>query len=115
MIPADRAAQVRAQAERLFGRSPFREFFDRLEELIRVALVEKRDRRSRRVRGGPIMARVFILKLKTEDEGAIRRLRNALKTLWRRDKLRCVSAVEEKQTAAGTVLPANPETDKENA
>jgi hypothetical protein len=38
--PADRAAQVRAEAEHLFGRSPFAEFFDWLEELVRTNLVE---------------------------------------------------------------------------
>jgi hypothetical protein len=44
------------------------------------------------------MARIFILKIKTEDEGCTRRLRNSLKTMLRRDKLRCVSIEEVSET-----------------
>ncbi len=44
------------------------------------------------------MARIFILQLRTDDDGAIRRLRNALKTMLRRDRLRCTS-IEEKLEA----------------
>jgi hypothetical protein len=40
------------------------------------------------------MPRVFILKLQTDEEGCIRRLRRALKTMLRRDQLRCVSIEE---------------------
>lgn len=38
--------------------------------------------------------KLFSLTLQTVDDGAYRRLRNALKTLLRRDKLRCVDAKE---------------------
>jgi hypothetical protein len=42
-----------------------------------------------------LMARVFVLAIRTKEEGAIRRLRRALKSMLRRDQLRCVS-IEEK-------------------
>jgi hypothetical protein len=49
---------------------------------------------------------IFILKLRELDDeiGVYHRLRRALKTLLRRDKLRCLS-IEE--TAAGTDLPVS--------
>jgi hypothetical protein len=50
--------------------------------------------------------RIFILRFQTDADGAIRRLRNTLKTALRRDRLRCISAHEEKQTAAGAAHPA---------
>jgi hypothetical protein len=40
--------------------------------------------------------RTFVVTLRTDADGAIRRLRNLLKTALRRDRLRCVSAVEQK-------------------
>ena len=52
------------------------------------------------------MARVFVLVIRTDDDGAIRRLRRSLKTMWRRDRLRCV-AIEEKLEAGTPEQPAN--------
>jgi hypothetical protein len=42
--------------------------------------------------------RIFVLKIQTENEGCTRRLRNSLKTMLRRDKLRCVSIEEVSET-----------------
>jgi hypothetical protein len=39
MTPADRAANARAEIERIFS-SRFREFFDHVEDIIRDALAE---------------------------------------------------------------------------
>jgi hypothetical protein len=47
----------------------------------------------------------FVLVLRTDADGAYRRLRNALKSMLRRDKLRCVSITEEKPET-GTPCPA---------
>jgi hypothetical protein len=44
------------------------------------------------------MARTFILKIQTTEDGCYRRLRNTLKTMLRRDKLRCISIEELSDT-----------------
>jgi hypothetical protein len=43
------------------------------------------------------MQRVFVLVISTNQDGAVRRLRRALKTMLRRDQLRCVSVEERPQ------------------
>jgi hypothetical protein len=53
-----------------------------------------------------VTVRTFLIELRTNEEGAYRRLRNTLKTAWRRDRLKCVSAVEKTETAAGAAIPA---------
>jgi hypothetical protein len=44
------------------------------------------------------LARTFVIVVRTDDEGAIRRLRRSLKTMWRRDQLRCTSIEEKPET-----------------
>jgi hypothetical protein len=44
--------------------------------------------------------RTFIAVLSTDSDGAVHRLRRALKTLWRRDGLRCVSLEEKSEPQA---------------
>jgi hypothetical protein len=50
------------------------------------------------------MPRVFILTLRAlgEEADVYRRIRRALKTLLRRDRLRCTSIEEISETAAGS-------------
>jgi hypothetical protein len=40
------------------------------------------------------MTLVFVIKIKTNYDGVYRRLRRALKTIWRTDQLKCI-AIEE--------------------
>jgi hypothetical protein len=40
VTPTDRALQARREIERAFGRSPFVDFFDRVETVIREVLFE---------------------------------------------------------------------------
>jgi hypothetical protein len=44
----------------------------------------------------PTRKRTFVLTLVTDADGAVRRLRNLLKTALRRDRLKCIAAVEQK-------------------
>jgi hypothetical protein len=60
------------------------------------------------------MARTFLLRFRTDDDdgGAIRRLRNTLKTAWRRDRLKCVSAEEILEARCRSGVSDNSETEQ---